>query len=141
MSSNIVFSANNNEEIMILPVVPELEVNKAQNNEAFETINNGTLNLIGDIGLRTFSITSIFPSQNYSWLKAGSVAEPFKYVDFFNKWRDKKVPIRVVTSRTDGTAWFNMACTIDNFTYKQRKNGQIDYTLDITEYPFVKAGV
>ncbi|WP_077369714.1 hypothetical protein [Anaerosalibacter sp. Marseille-P3206] len=136
--SNIVFSANNREEVMILPVVPEIEVEKPQNNEQFETINNGTLNLIGDEGLRTFSITSIFPSQKYIWLKSGSVAEPFKYVDFFNKWRAKKVPLRIVTSRPDGREWFNMACLIDNFTFKVRRNGDIAYTLDVSEYPFVE---
>ena len=136
--SNIVFSANNREEVMILPVVPEIEMDKPQSNERFETINNGTLNLIGDEGLRTFSITSIFPSQKYPWLKPGSVAEPFKYVDFFNRWRAKKVPLRIVTSRPDGREWFNMACLIDNFTFKLRKNGDIAYTLDVSEYPFVE---
>ncbi|WP_313757075.1 hypothetical protein [Tissierella sp.] len=137
MGSNIVFSANNNEEVMVLPVVPEIEVNKPQNNEQFETLNNGTINLIGDEGLRTFSIASIFPSQKYSWLKHGSVAEPFKYVDFFNKWRAKKVPLRVVTSRPDGREWFNMPCVIDSFTFKQLRNGDIEYTLDMAEYRFI----
>lgn len=141
MSSNIIFSANNNEEVIVLPIVPEIEVDKTQYNEEFETINNGTINLIGDEGLRSFSITSIFPSQNYSFLKPGSMAEPFKYVEFFNKWRSRKVPIRVVTSRPDGIEWFNMPCLIDDFTYKLRRNGDIEYTLDISEYRFVKAGV
>lgn len=138
MSSNIIFSANNNEEVMVLPVVPEIEINKPQNNEEFETINNGTLNLIGDEGLRTFSIASIFPSQEYGWLKPGSTAEPFKYIEFFNKWRDKKVPFRVITSKKDGTEWFNMAVLIDNFSYKVRKNGDVGYTLDLSEYRFIK---
>lgn len=141
MARDIIFSANNNEEVMILPAVPEVEVDKPQNNEKFETINNGTLNLIGDEGLRTFSITSILPSQKYHWLRPGSVAEPFKYVDFFNKWRDKKVPIRIVTSRMDGTEWFNMPCLVDNFKFRLRKNGDIAYSLEISEYPFIKAGV
>lgn len=141
MSSNIIFSANNNQEVMILPVVPEIEINKSQKNETFETINNGTLTLIGDIDLITFSITSILPSRKYNWLKAGSFAEPFKYVDFFNKWRAKKVPIRIVVSRPDGREWFNMPITIDDFNYKLRRNGDIEYTLDIRQYPFVKAGV
>lgn len=138
MGSNIVFSANNREEVMILPVVPEIEIDKPQKNEQFETIDNGTLNLIGDEGLRTFSITSIFPSQKYIWLKPGSIAEPFKYVDFFNKWRAKKVPLRIVTSKQDGTEWFNMPCLIDNFSYRIRRNGDVAYTLDVSEYRFVR---
>lgn len=137
MASNIIFSANNNEEVMILPVVPEIEVNKPQNNEKFETINNGTLNLIGPEGLRSFSITSLFPSQKYGWLKPGSVAEPFKYIDFFNKWRGKKVPFRVIASRPDGTEWFNMAVLVDEFNFSVRRNGDITYSLTVSEYPFV----
>lgn len=136
MSSNIIFSANNNEEIMILPVVPEFDLDSPQNNEEFETINNGVLNLIGDIGLRSFSITSKFPAQDYPWLKPGSLAEPSKYVDFFEKWRDKKVPFRCITSKKDGTEWFNMAVLVDGFTHRVRKNGDVDYTLDLSEYRF-----
>lgn len=137
MSSNIIFSANNNEEVMILPVVPEIEVNKPQNNVQFETINNGTLNLIGEEGLRTFSITSIFPSQEYPWLRPGSVADPFKYIEFFNKWRGKKVPFRIITSRPDGTEWFNMAVLVDKFNFSVRRNGDIAYSLEVSEYPFI----
>lgn len=137
MSANIIFSANNNEEVVVLPVVPEIEVEKPQNNEQFKTINNGTLNLIGDLDLITFSITSIFPSQNYNWLKPGSIADPFHYVDFFNKWREKQVPLRIVTSRPDGREWFNMPCLINNFVYRLRKNGDVTYTLDVSEYRFI----
>lgn len=138
IARDIIFSANNNEEVMILPVVPEIEVSKSQNNEQFETINNGTMNLIGDEGLIVFSITSIFPSKNYSWLRPGSVSDPFIYVDFFNKWRSEKVPIRIVVSRPSGKSWFNKAVLIDSFTYKLRRNGDIEYTLDVSEYRFVK---
>lgn len=141
MARDIVFSANNNQEVMILPVVPETEIDSPQNNEEFETINNGTLNLIGDKGLRSFSITSILPSHSYKWLRPGSIAEPFKYVDFFGKWRNRRVPIRVVTSKVDGSEWFNMPCLIDGFTHKIRKNGDVQYTLQVSEYRFVKKGV
>lgn len=141
MARDIIFSANNNEEIIILPVVPEIEIDTPQNNEEFETINNGTLNLIGEMGLRSFSIASIFPSRAYGWLRPGSVAEPFAYVDFFDKWREKKVPMRIVTSKFDGSEWFNFPCLIDSFSHKARKNGDVGYTLEVSEYPFAKAGV
>lgn len=122
---------------MILPVVPEVELDEPQNNEQFVTINNGTLNLIGDMGLRLFSITSKFPGQEYSWLKPGSLGEPFKYVEFFRKWRDKKVPLRVITSKPDGTEWFNMPVIVDNFKSRVRPNGDVDYNLEVSEYPLI----
>lgn len=33
-----------------------------------------------------------------------------------------------------------MAVSIDKFTYKLRKNGDVDFTLDMTEYVFIRAG-
>lgn len=140
MASNIVFSANNLEEVMILPVVPLIEVDKPQSNERFETISNGYLNLIGVEGLRTFSISSIFPNQEYTWLKPGSVASPFRYVTFFNKWRTRQVPIRVVVSRPSGREWFNMPVLIDNFPFTLLGNGDVRYTLECSEYVFGSGG-
>ena len=138
MGKDIVFSANNNEEVIILPVVPEIEVEKPQANEKFSTINNGTLNLIGDEELRTFSITSIFPCNDYKWVRPGSDKNGWMYVDFFNRWRAKKVPVRIVASRKDGSEWFNMPCLIDNFTYREKRNKDIAYTLECSEYRFVE---
>lgn len=138
MARDVIFSANNNEEVMILPVVPEIDLKNPQNNETFVTVNSGTLNLIGGIGLKTFSITSKFPGQNYPWIRPGSVGEPSKYVDFFEKWRDRKLPFRCITSKKDGSEWFNMACLVDDFDYVERKNGDVDYTLELSEYPFIE---
>ena len=53
---NIIFSANNNEEVYVLPIVPPIELNIPRKNEEFETINSGTLNLIGTRGLKSLSI-------------------------------------------------------------------------------------
>ncbi|AOY76687.1 hypothetical protein [Clostridium formicaceticum] len=136
---NIVVSANNNEEVLIFPVIPsDIEVQNPQNNEEFQTINNGTLNLIGDIGLRTLSITSIFPTHPYKWLKAGSSSDGWAYVEFFKKWRSAKVPIRIVMSKKDESEWLNMPCTIESFSYGLMRNGDIRYSLDLKEYRFVK---
>lgn len=137
MGSNIIFSVNNNEEIAILPIVPEGDLSRSQNNQEFETINNGTLNLIGDKGLYTFSITSIFPSQDYHWLKPGSVGDPEFYITFFNKWWNESIPFRVIASKKDGTEWFNLAFLIDDFQHRYRRNGDVAYSLSLSEYPFI----
>ncbi|QEK12576.1 phage portal protein [Crassaminicella thermophila] len=136
---NIVVSANNNKEIFVLPVVPtDIEIHIPQNNEEFQTINSGTLNLIGDVGLRTLSISSIFPTHQYKWLKAGSNSNGWEYVEFLNRWRKAKVPIRIVITRKDGSEVLNMACTIESFIYGLTRNEDIRYTLDLKEYKFVK---
>lgn len=136
MGSNIIFSANNNEEVVILPVVPPIKLDRPQSNQKFETINNGTLNLIGEVGLYEFPISSIFPAQQYPWLKPGSVAKPMMYVVFFNKYRRKQVPFRCIASRPDGVEWFNMPVLVDDFQYYPRANGDIVYDLELSEYRF-----
>lgn len=134
---NIVVSANNNTELLVFPVVPYAEVSTPQANEEFDTINAGKLNLIGDIGLRTLSISSIFPNNDYKWIKSGSSNNGWEYIDFFNKWRSKKVPFRIIITTDKGKEWLNMACTVDNFAYGEKRNGDIAYTLDLKEYIFV----
>ena len=136
---DIVVSANNNQEILIFPVVPkgEIEISNPQENQQISTINAGALNLIGPMGLRKFSIASIFPVNDYPWVKRGS-KNGWEYVDFFDRWRKARVPIRIVVSKKDGSEFLNMPCSIDNFTYSEMKSGDIKYTLELTEFPFVK---
>ncbi len=139
---DIIFSANNNEEIKILPVVPnDTPISQTQNNEQFQTINSGTLNLIGDMGLRGLSIQSFFPIHNYRWIKKGSNADAWSYVEFFKKWRGKRVPLRIVVITSTGKEILNMPCTIDEFEYYEKRNGDIGYSLTINEYTFVNTGV
>lgn len=134
---DIVFSVNNNEEIMIFPVVPpNVEIGENQNNEDFESVS-GAMKLIGELGLRTLSISSFWPvNKNYSFVKAGSIADGRKYVEFFQKWRKEKVPFRVILTDKDGKCVLNMACLINSFSYYSDKVGDIQYSLDVEEYRF-----
>lgn len=134
---NIVVSANNNDEVLVFPVIPrDIPLKNPQENEEFKTINYGTLNLLGDMGLRTLNIDCVFPRDKMTWAKAGSV-EGIQYVKFFNKWRVKKAPIRLIITLSDGSEWVNMACSVDNFDYSFDRQENINYSLELKEYPFV----
>ena len=137
---DIVFSANNRAEIIVLPVVPpDISIEQAQANETYTGLSMD-LNIIGNVGLRTLEISSFFPvNKNYYFQKANSNADGHDYVDFFERWRGKHVPIRIVI--TEGVVErLNMACTVDSFTHSTDKVGDINYTLTLREYVFVKAG-
>ena len=68
--TDIVFAANSFEEMRRIPILPpELNIEHPWNNEEFETINLGTINLIGLPGLRTLSIESFFPVRPYPFAK------------------------------------------------------------------------
>lgn len=135
---NIVVSANNNEEILVFPIIPnELQLQIPSNNEEFQTINTGTLNLIGDIGLRQISLNSIFPKNKETWSAAGSV-EAEQYISFFDKYRSKKIPIRLIITLADGSECINMPVLVDNFNYSRDKNIEnVRYTLDLKEYRLI----
>ena len=55
----IVFSINNNAEIMVMPAAPEFEIAEAQGNDTFQglTVN---IRMIGNKELRTMSLSSYF---------------------------------------------------------------------------------
>lgn len=133
----IIFHVNNGKEVKVIPVPPiGLDINSTQNNEEFTTINSGVLSLIGDKGLKTFTIDSFFPSQLYPWLPANADIDSWGFVEFFEKYRDKKIPFRCFISNEDREI-LNIACTVDTFTYREKRNKDIAYTLGIKEYRFV----
>lgn len=135
---NLVVSADNNREILVFPLLPrDLKPQSSSNNEEFKTINNGTINIFGDLGLKSLSVESLFPRKKEKWTKAGSV-EGQKYVDFFNKWRDKGFPIRVILSTKDGREVLNMACSIEVFDYCYDRVENVKYSLNLKEYRFIR---
>ena len=134
---DIVFSANNFQEVMKLPIVPPtFEFNIPRKNEEFETIQFGTLNLIGLRGLKTLSIQSFFPTKEYNFAK--TKINGWQYVNFFNKWANNRLPIRIIVSDKKGFEILNMACTVENFTYGLDRAEDIPYTLELKEFRFVE---
>ncbi len=134
---DIIFSANNNEEVMVFPVVPpDIGPEIAQENEDFESVA-GRMKLIGNMGLKTLQIESFWPvNKNYSWVRSGSEPNGWRYVEFFEKWRSKKVPLRVIITTDNGATRLNMACLVNNLKWSVDKAGDIRYSLDIEEYRF-----
>ena len=121
---NIIFIVEDNgvqQEMVNIPVVQNIEpVNCETEDEEFTTINGKKLNLIGGKGLRSFSFSSFFQSPKY-------------YINFFEKYRDARVPLRIIIVDKYRVV-LNMLCRY-NFTYSFRdKAGDVPYTLDIKEY-------
>lgn len=134
---DIIFSANNNEEVLTFPVVPQVEISTSQENEDFDALS-GRIKIIGNMGLRTLSIESFWPvDKNYSFVKKGSEKNGWRYVEFFEKWRAKKVPMRIIIVDGDKKL-LNMACLVNGFIYSVDQVGDIAYSLEIEEYVFVR---
>lgn len=137
---DIIISANNNETVLILPVISEKmpEMVQPYKNSTFDAIDQ-EINLIGTKGLRTVTLQSFFPvNKNYQFQRPGSEKDGWKYVAFFNKYADLRVPIRMVW--LDGFDEIsNMAYTVESCTFQINKVKDIDYTVELKEYRFVDA--
>lgn len=135
---DIVFSADNRAEILVLPFVPmDTSVDEPQGNEVFNGLSRD-INLIGNVGLRVLQISSFFPDRKYPFVNALAPIGAQPYISFFRRWRSEKVPLRVVWTDNDGSEILNMPCTIDAFGWKPcSKTGRISYNLTAKEYEFV----
>lgn len=133
----IIFIAEENGiqlEVANIPIVQAIEpITCETGDEEFTTINGKTLNLIGGKGLRNFSFSSFFPSKRYSFVSLFNFQPPKYYINFFEKYRDARIPLRIII--VDGyKVVLNMLCRY-NFTYTLRdRAGDVPFTLDIKEY-------
>lgn len=87
----IVFSINNNEKVMVLPVAPEWEISEDQANETFQGLTTN-IRMIGNRELATISISSFFPSKRYPYLSPYADVNPWAYVAFFKKYQNAAYP-------------------------------------------------
>ena len=59
-----------------------------------------------------------------------------EYVEFFRRWREKLVPMRITITDTDREI-INMAVLVDSFEWEMLRNGDISYSISLTEYTFI----
>lgn len=133
---DIVFSINNNAEIMVLPVSPEWEIAEDQGNETYNGLSFN-IRMIGNPGLRTMELLSFLPSKRYPFVNPYADINPQAYIDFFRRIKSDKIPARIVITDRQSVERLNMAVSIDNFTYQYRANGDADFSLSMTEYIFL----
>ncbi|SDZ19421.1 hypothetical protein [Tindallia californiensis] len=139
MSVEIYLSINNNEEVIQLPAPPEqYEIDSPFGSETFESIMQA-FNLPGTRGLKTLEISSFFPVRNYPFLQNRSMWG-MDYVDTIERWRDRRLPMRLIIVSRRRTLSINMPITIDDFQYSTDKSGDIKYTMSIREFTLVQVG-
>ncbi len=139
--THIYISVNNKQELYAIPIVPDgfTIPEPEQHNEVYSGLSRD-YNRIGTLGLRQLSWSSFFPvkrHRNYSFVDDAYTKDGWAYVSFFQRWRDKKVPFRVVVI-SDEEVRLNMPCTVDQFEYSIKRNKDIAYSITLTEYRFVE---
>lgn len=129
----MLFSYNNNEKVVEVPVIPnELpDIVQELANESITT-NTSTITLLGNKKPRSFSLDLFLPTQIYDFAKNTGV----EILNLLCYVADKKIPMRVVV--TDGlNELLNIAVSISNFKYRYDRIENIRCNISFTEYIFL----
>ena len=134
----VIFSINNNEEVMVLPAVPpDFGPDIPQNNGTYEGLIRD-YNTLGTMGLWELSISSFFPvGRRYSFMPTDASTDGWSYVSFFERNRLRRLPFRIIVLDSQGVCRLNCACSIDNFSWRVKRNGDIAYDMTVREYRFI----
>ncbi|MEY8355262.1 LysM peptidoglycan-binding domain-containing protein [Lachnospiraceae bacterium 54-53] len=127
----IELSADNRNEQIVLPVNPEaFTFAESALNTKITLLNVGEVNLLGNRGLITGSLSSFFPSEKSPFFHYADLT-PGEYLELLTKWKNSGSPIRVIVSDSD----FNIMMSIDKLTQGYKEGSKdLDYTLELTEY-------
>lgn len=140
--TKVFISINNNEEVIQLPVPPaDYKVPSPWNNQKVDGLQQN-LNIIQLRGLKSITVQSFFPIEghDYPFLQNRTMWGR-DYVNKIEQWRQRRYPIRLVIIDNKGNQDINMAVTIDDFETDVKQDGDIGYTLTMTEFVFVNTAV
>lgn len=125
------------EERLRLPVLPsEVVMGSTSNNKKVDINAVGEVMLLGNEDLRTLSISSFFPNQDYYFNEYSDVEDPWVTVRRILKWKASKEPIRVIITST----LLNHEMGIEDFEYGVRDgSGDVHFSLSLKDYRRVGA--
>lgn len=123
-----IYFRKDDKELQVPYVFPNQQLEFPQENSNFETLSGQILTLIGSSGLKGFVLKSFFPHKEYSWLPKG-VTLVDECLEFFKQ----KGIFEVIVFRGD-IEEINMLCTITDFVSDDKTNGDVNYSMKITEY-------
>lgn len=113
-----------------LPVLPSsFEVTSPQLNETVTLVTGGERTLIGKKGLRTITLQSFFPAQNYEFCQFKVTKKPYEYIKKLESWKGS-ILILTITGTN-----INFPCTIENLTYGENDGTKdVNYSIELKEY-------
>lgn len=113
-----------------LPVLPpSIEVTSPQLNETVTLVTGGERTLIGKKGLRTITLQSFFPAQNYDFCQFKVTKKPYEYMKKLESWKGS-----ILTLTITGTN-INFSCTIESLTYGENDGTKdVNYSMELKEY-------
>lgn len=117
-----------------LPVnPPELKVKSSGNNQTYDTVKLGQVNVLKNKKLTDITISSFFPSSlNAPWVVASGVLaqQPYYYINLLEQIRNNKDTMRLVVADLG----VNMEVSIEDFEYGyEAQDDDVKFTLSLKE--------
>ena len=133
---DFILSQNNNEIVMIFPVVPhEITLTRGQRNETFDGIN-GEMQALGTLGLAAFEIASFFPLRQRPFIRPLASRDGWWYVRTIEACRARQLPFRGILLDNNGREVFNLPLSVESFEYGVDQAQDISYRISFREYRF-----
>ncbi len=139
--ADIYFSSLDRKEVYRLPALPQdmPELTRTAKNEEFESYDNGTYNLLGNVGLATFSLDSWLPEfpGKYKWAK--SQINPYLLINLWHGAMVNKKPIRCIMERGKNPnniseEILNWLVTVESMSWNENTLRDVKYKVDFKEY-------
>lgn len=113
-----------------LPVDMEsYEIKVGNKNEVVDIINAGEYLMKGKTGLKSISLSSFFPAQDYDFAHYGG--NPWGVSDTIDEWRKNNETVEFSISGTS----VEFTCLIEDYRYGEKDgSGDVYYTLELREY-------
>lgn len=121
---------------LTFPISPsEYSIQIPQNAETVNVNAKGTINLIGERGLKTVTLSTILPSQQYSFCVAEVVHTPKEYEHIIEHWKNSKAKLWMKLGSD-----YSFLSTITDMKFGE-SDGSGDYNIEIqlTEYRTIKS--
>lgn len=115
-------------------VPPEYELSSESNNTQVVINALGEINLLGKRKLKSITLSSFFPAQNYYFCQYTSFPPPQESVAIIEKMKNNGV-LHLVMTETP----INMDCTIESFVWGENDGTKdINFSIEFKEYRKVK---
>ncbi|MGE4272057.1 MAG: hypothetical protein AB7E31_04205 [Desulfitobacterium sp.] len=138
--ADIFFATTDRSSVYQLPVLPAQfpELSRSASNEEFETFDNGTYNLIGNVGLVSFTLDGFLPAMTKRYTFARSKINPYTLINLWARAMADKKPLRVIMNRNRGLGLpeeaVNMMVTVESMSHYEDRVGDVVYSLSLKEY-------
>ncbi|ARB07059.1 LysM domain/BON superfamily protein [Clostridioides phage phiSemix9P1] len=121
--------ADNAFRFPILP--PSFEINGNATINTSNILSIGDIAVFGGVGLKNIEITSLFPSQEYSFCNYNGFPKPYDCVNLIQGWMKEGFILRFIITETN----VNFECIIADFNYKEQDcSRDVYFTLSLKEY-------